>query len=444
MNETMLALLGFVTIIAIVIVLVKNYMGPAMTFITVTFATAVVLMLTGTNSITEIGGFVEAGVNSTSATACMFLFSVLFFGIMSDAGMFDVIISALMKRVGDSLLGVALMTCLITMICHLDGSGAATFLIVVPAMLPIYQKLHMRPTTLLKIMVVSMGAMNLLPWGGPTIRVATILNMDPNVLWKELIPMQLVGLVLGILTAIYCAAAEKKRGAGIDGKLAKEEQPDVTAAAAAAKEKSADARPKLFLFNIAVTLLVIAALICLDVPSYYPFMIGCAAALLVNYPSSKQQSRIIKHHADAAIMMASTLFGAGVFLGMLDESGIMMNMAQLLAGGIPASLGAFLPLIIGVLSVPLSLGFSTDSYFYGILPVLVQLGSQWGVDPLATGIAMVVCRNCATFITPAVPATFLGCGLAGIEIKDHIKANFMWVWGVSIICLIAGMLLGIV
>ena len=42
------------------------------------------------------------------------------------------------------------------------------------------------------------------------------------------------------------------------------------------------------------------------------------------------------------------------------------------------------------------------------------------------------------------PATFLGVGLAGVEIKDHIKKCFFWIWGVSIICLIAGLILGVI
>ena len=57
---------------------------------------------------------------------------------------------------------------------------------------------------------------------------------------------------------------------------------------------------------------------------------------------------------------------------------------------------------------------------------------------------MVVCRNCATFISPVAPATYLGIGLAGVEIKDHIKFCFGWQWGVSILCLVAGLLLGMI
>ena len=142
-------------------------------------------------------------------------------------------------------------------------------------------------------------------------------------------------------------------------------------------------------------------------------------------------------------MMASTILAAGVFLGVLEESEIMVHMANVLASFIPASMGRFLPLIIGILSVPLTLLFCTDSYFFGLLPVLIGIGNEFGVNPAHIAIAMVVCRNCATFISPVVPATFLGTGLAGVEIKDHIKASFFWIWGVSLVCLIAGIVLGV-
>jgi CitMHS family citrate-Mg2+:H+ or citrate-Ca2+:H+ symporter len=117
---------------------------------------------------------------------------------------------------------------------------------------------------------------------------------------------------------------------------------------------------------------------------------------------------------------------------------------MILADFIPQSMGHFMPIIIGVLSVPLTMLFCTDSYFYGLLPVLISVGNSFGVNPVHTAIAMVVCRNCATFISPVVPATFLGIGLAGVEIKDHIKNSFLWVWGVSLVCLVAGLMLGVI
>ncbi len=441
MSEQMLALLGFATIIAIIVLLLRNVTVPAIAFIGVSTVTALILVLTGTYSVSEMGDFVSAGVKGVHSTAALFIFSVLFFGIMSDAGMFDVIIGALLKRVGNNVVGVAMMTCIIAMIAHLDGSGAATFLITIPAMLPVYKKLKMRPTTLLLICVTAMGVMNLMPWGGPTMRAASVLSMDSNLLWMHILPMQAVGMVIALLTAFFWGTVEKKRGAGENSTL-EVEYGDMEEAGSSAS-KTDLARPKLFAVNLIWTLLIIVALIMLKVPAYYIFMVGCVVALLVNYPGAKLQGKIIKSHAGPALTMASTILAAGVFLGVMEESEIMNHMATILAAFIPQSMGRFLPLIVGVLSVPLTLMFCTDSYFYGLLPVLIGVGNQFGVDPIHTAITMVVCRNCATFISPVVPATFLGVGLAGVEIKDHIKTSFFWIWGVSLVCMIAGLILGV-
>ena len=166
MNELMLALLGFATILAIIFLLLKNWTVPALAFAGVTTVTVIVLVLTGTFTVAEMGEYIEAGVAGVYSTAALFIFSVLFFGIMTDVGMFDRIINALMKKVGSNVVGVAVMTCIIAMIGHLDGGGASTFLITIPAMLPVFKKLKMRPTTLLLICITAMGVMNLLPWGG--------------------------------------------------------------------------------------------------------------------------------------------------------------------------------------------------------------------------------------------------------------------------------------
>ncbi|MBE5978684.1 MAG: citrate transporter [Paenibacillaceae bacterium] len=443
MNETMLALLGFATIIMIIVLLLRNVTVPALAFIGVSCVSALILVLTGTFTVKEVGDFIKAGVADVHSTAALFIFSVLFFGIMTDAGMFDSIINALMKKVGHNVVGVALMTCIIAIIGHLDGGGASTFLITIPAMLPIYKKLKMRPTTLLLICVTAMGVMNLLPWGGPTMRAASVLGIEANVLWMRILPMQAVGIVIALFTAFFWGMMEKKRGAGIDSTLEIDDY-EALEESASTSELGDLARPKLLFFNIGLTLLVIYCLVFLKVPSYLTFMVGCVIALLVNYPGAKLQNKIIKSHSGPALMMASTILAAGVFLGVLEQSEIMNHMANILASFIPQSMGRFMPLIIGVLSVPLTMLFCTDSYFYGLLPVLISVGNSFGVDPVHTAIAMVVCRNCATFISPVVPATFLGVGLAGVEIKDHIKNSFLWIWGVSLVCLVAGVALGVI
>ena len=442
MSDTILALLGFATVIAVIVLLLRNVTVPALAFVSVSTITAAILVATGAFTLDEMADFIKEGVKGVHGTAILFIFSVLFFGVMTDAGMFDKIIGALMKKVGNNVIGVTLMTCLIAIIGHLDGGGASTFLITIPAMLPVYKRLHMRRETLLLICVTSMGVMNLLPWGGPTMRAASVLGVEPNDLWGQIVPMQVVGLVLAVGTAIFWGFQEKKRIAKL-GDAAVEDAGKYDDSESEEKNNEL-ARPKNFIFNVILTLAVIIVLVMDIFPSYYVFMVGCALGILVNYRGKKLQNSIIKSHAASGLTMASTIMCAGVFLGVLSKSGIMEKMAIMMAGVIPASMGKFLPVIIGVLSVPLALLFDTDSYFYGLLPVLISVGNQFGVNPAHIAIAMVVCRNCATFISPVAPATYLGIGLAGVEIKDHIKYCFGWQWGVSLICLVAGLILGVI
>lgn len=448
MSEVFVGLLGFACIIAIVVTLFKSKTLPSIAFIVFPMILAAALVLGGYYSWDNVAALIKSGFSSTGPTAALFVFSVLYFGIMTDAGMFDVIIGKLLKLVKDNVVGVCLMTCVIALIGHLDGGGASTFCIVVPAMLPIYKKMHMRATTMLTISVLAMGVLNLMPWAGPTMRAATVLGMEAGALWQTVLPIQAVGIAMSIGVAVVLGLIEKKRGAGLHGRLADIEG-HVVIDETEEKAHNELARPKLFLFNIALTLAVIALLILDIFPSYVPFMLGVAAAILVNYPGAKMQKKIINGHAGPALMMCSTLMGAAVLMGVLVKevegtTSVITCMSGLISSFLPAALGRHLPIVIGILSVPLALAFDTDSYFYGMLPVMIGIGEGFGIPATPIAVAMVVCRNCATFISPMVPATLLGVGLAEVDIKDHIKNSFLWVWGFSFICMIVGIILGII
>ncbi len=448
MSEAVVGILGFITIIAIVVVLFQSRTLPSIAFIVFPTILAIILVIGGYYTFDDIGSLIKSGFSSTGPTAALFVFSVLYFGLMTDTGMFDVIINALMKLVGSSVVGVTMVTCIIALVGHLDGGGASTFCIVVPAMLPVYKRMHMRPTTLLRVAVLSMGILNLMPWAGPTMRAATVLGIQAADLWHTILPIQIFGILLALGHAFLAGVQEKKRGAGLTGKLA-EIEGEVVVEEAAQAQANELARPKLFIVNILLTVGVIAMLIWGAFPDYVPFMLGLAVGLFINYGfTANAHKKIINSHAGPALMMCSTLMGAAILMGILvkDVEGInsvVTCMADLIKMVLPTFLGQHLPIVIGILSVPLALAFDTDSYFYGMLPVMIGIGEGFGINAIHVAIAMVVCRNCATFISPMVPATLLGVGLAEIDIKDHIKASFMYVWGFSILCMIFAIIAGI-
>ena len=101
MSEVVVGLLGFLCITVIVVVLFQSKTLPSIAFITFPSILALLLVIGGYYSFSDIGSLVKSGFSSTGPTAALFVFSVLYFGIMTDAGMFDVIIDKLMKLVTD-------------------------------------------------------------------------------------------------------------------------------------------------------------------------------------------------------------------------------------------------------------------------------------------------------------------------------------------------------
>ncbi|MGH2192718.1 SLC13 family permease, partial [Enterococcus faecalis] len=77
--------------------------------------------------------FIVQGVTAIAPVAGMFVFAILFFGIVTDAGMLDPIISRILKTVGSRPTRIVPGTALLALLIHLDGSGAVTFLITIPA-----------------------------------------------------------------------------------------------------------------------------------------------------------------------------------------------------------------------------------------------------------------------------------------------------------------------
>ncbi len=430
----MAAIIGFAMIILIVFLLLKGKMDPIVVLAVVPTVAALLLGF----GPQEIGGFIKDGIGTTTSNGILFIFSVIYFGVMSDTGMFDVIVNFLVKLAGNNVIAVTVATALIATIAHLDGTTATTVLITIPALYPVYKSMKIDTRILLCLTGACMGVMNLLPWGGPVARAATVLAMDANDLWHILIPIQIAGFIANIIVAVLLGMLAIKWGAG----AGKGEVVEVDVKAQ--EEENALRRPKLLIFNLALTIILIAALSTDFITSYVAFLLALGVALAVNYPDQKLQNKLIKKHAPAALIISGTLFAAGAMVGVLDGTGMLTAMANALMGIIPTFLGKFIHIIFGIFALPLGLCVGTDAYFYGVMPLVMEVGETYGVASLSTAITMVIGKNLALMVSPLVPATFLAIGLTNTELKDHMKFSIPIYWVVSIIMVIIGIILGIV
>jgi len=437
MSTGILALVGFLMVAAIVYGLVQSKITPIPVFVIVSCLAALAVMTPPT----DLFKMINDGVRTTMPIAVLFIFSIVYFCIMNDTGMFDPLVNALVKMAKTNVILVTTATGIIAILGHLDGALASTLLITIPAMLPVYKRLNMRPLTLLVIIGAAMSIMNLLPWGGPVARTAAITKMDINLLWHDLIPLQIVICGVVILFCVLMGIIEKKRGAGLaasgeGGSAAISEKVDPKVAALK--------RPKLVWVNCLLTLAVIALLCFTKIPLYAAFMIGLSIALVINFPNAKDQAARVKAHAGEALPMASILLASGVFLGVLKGTKMIDAMAITLINVIPDFLGPYLHVIMGVFAVPVGMVLGTDSYFFGLVPLAMEVGAKFGVDPVNMAKTMLIGKNYGVLVTPHAATTFLAIGLAGVELKDHLKFCTVWLWGLSIFTLIVAFIMGII
>lgn len=446
----MLAAVGFIMIALIIILLLKEKMSPVAVMILIPTIAAFVV---GTG-IEDLSTYVKDGMDSIKSNAFMFIFSILFFGIMSDVGVFDALVDKLSAWAASNPVKITVSTAIIAIIAHLDGSAAATLLITIPAMLPIYKRLGMRSQTLLTIIAASIGVMNLLPWGGPTVRAATVIGMDPTDLWRKIIPIQILGVVLALGIAVILGLREKKYAiANVNLSKTTEVINVATQSAGSVNEKTGEKKEiderlkKLLPVNIILTVGIIALLMAnslINLPSYYVFMLGTVLGMIINYPNLKDQNGVIKKHAASALTIVATIMAAGVMVGIMDGTGMLDAMAQSIINIIPHSMGKFIHVIFGILGGPIGMVVGTDAYFYGILPPLASVGDAFGIAHIDTAIAMLLGKNCILLLSPMVPATWLGLGLFDdeITIRGHIKASIGWCYGMSLIMLAFGLMFG--
>lgn len=422
----MLALLGFLTVVVLLVVIMSKKMNPVVALIVI----PIIFGLIGGFGF-ELPKFILEGIKSIAPTGTMFIFAILFFGILTDAGTFQPIIDKILAKVGKDPVKITVGTAILAMLVHLDGSGAVTFLVTVPAMLPLYNALGMRKTTLATVVALGAGVMNILPWGGPTLRAATSLKMPVTDLFNPLLIPFLSGIIFVLIVAFYLGKQEKK----IVNFENVEFQKDDT--------NNQKISGTLFLINVLIIIVAIGFLISGKVNPTVVFMVAFSIALMINYPNTKKQKEIIDNHAKEALMMASILFAAGAFIGIMQKSEMITAMSNLLVESIPESLGKYLPILTGVVSMPASLLFDPDSFYFGILPILSNTATQFDIPAFAVGRAAVLGQMTTGFpVSPLTGSTFLLIGLTGVELGEHQKKTIPYAFLATIVMLVVAVITG--
>ncbi|KAE9898428.1 citrate transporter, partial [Enterobacteriaceae bacterium TzEc051] len=196
----------------------------------------------------------------------------------------------------------------------LDGDGSTTYMICVAAMLPLYQRLGMNTLIMTALMLLCSGVMNLTPWGGPTARAASALQVDPSHIFVPMILPMVVSIGWLFFLAYLYGRYEQKRLGVIE--LESHHGDNITVS----KDPEAT-RPHLRKVNMVLTILLMIALIKGILPMSVLFMLAFCIAMLINYPDVDMQKKRIAMHADSILAVVGLIFAAGIFTGILSGTG---------------------------------------------------------------------------------------------------------------------------
>lgn len=429
-----LAIIGFILIIALMYVLIAEKMSPPVAFILFPLIAAVLIGA----DVATISGYIQTGLGSILNTAVLFLFSISFFTLMSEQGLFDPLVDFIIGKVGKNITAIFIAVILVATVAHLDGSGASTYLIAIPAFKPIMDRLNVRPTAFLGTIVGLMAAMNIIPWGGPTIRAASVAQVEVFDLYSFILPAVIFMFILAAGIAVFHSRREKARGAGLNEDLSVSEiAGDVTDEMKTSKG--------LYIFNLVLTLVMLFFLFAdFGFPMYFIFMVAFAIAVFANFRSVKEQGEKIEEFGNNAIVMTMTLFSVGIFIGVIQESGMVEAMAETIINILPGFITPHLHWFLALFSVPLMMALGTDAFYFALLPIIIGIVEPFGISAEAVAATFLLTGTYGTYISPTVAANYVGVALSGTTIGEHIKANLPIMWISSIATLIVATLLGVV
>jgi len=434
-----LAVLGFATLVTFMVVVMRKW---ATALVAIIVTPVFFLLLTGRAA--ELPDMVGSGIETVAPTAILLLFAVLYFGVMMDADLFEPVSRAIIRLSGGDPVRICVGTAILALLVALDGDGTTSYMIICSSFLPIYRRLGINPLVIATISTMALGTISgTTPWGGAATRAISVLNIDATEYFLHMLPAMLMSCATIIALAYLLGRRARRRIS-----------PEHIAEVAAEITAGRDAGPggggttttatrvawKTWVNALlTVTLLVLLVLGVADLVVL--FMLGFVVVLLLNHPRPADQGEVIRRHAANAAPVVMLVLGAGIFTGILTETGMTSAMATSLLATVPEGADGLIPVVSALIGIPLSFFMANDAYFFGIVPVLSETAALHGVPPEEMARAAVI-GQMAHSIGPASAPLWVLLGLVKTNLGDFQRFALGWVVAASLLYVVFAVLTG--
>jgi len=433
MSTTIITIVGFLVTIAFVYLVFTEKMNVQFAFIVIPILGALVLG----HSFTEIKDWVISGVTSNAGTVAYAIFLLLFFQTMNHAGAFDDITNFIVKKFEKNLLMICIAGWLVATVTTLDGAAPSTVVVTIPAMLPIYKKMKIRPLFLGFQVALVCGTLSVVPWSGYNLQYAAALGTDVSSVFYQngMAPAMIVGYVVAFVFMLIMAKQEIKRiETGKNDFLLAEVAAETATVASTVTTRQKKVRP----INLVLIVFLLVCLFTGWINATLVAMIACGLAFVINYPDSKSQQRALQAGAPAALTVAGLFIAAGPYSQIMSQTGMMGGMVNALLSLFPTSVAGILHILLSCIMVPVTFLIGQSTIIYGISPVLANMANA------ASGVTLETFHAVAgTAISPnllastTAPAQYMMLDLlGGVKLKDHAKYSLVWLWAVSIVMML--------
>ena len=441
-----MTILAWLMIAVFMFVVMTKKLSPltALCAIPLVFA-AISLFIPGSpaESWTDLGTWVMDGLGTTANTGILLLFAILYFSIMLDAGLFDPITKKMIEFAKGDPMKVLIATAVVAAAISMNGDGTTTTLVCCAAFLPIYEKLGMKKMNLAVLVILQNTVMNLLPWGGPTARAMAVTEVGGDIL-SYLMPGMIISVLFNIFVVARHMGKQERARLGVH-EFTKAEIDELTNVTD--EEVLAIRRPQNWWFNAIMTVVLIAWLVAgsfieaISLPNQMLFMVGTVLALLVNYPNLKDQSKRIGENGGDAVQVVILIFGAGIFMGLFQGSGMADALAQSLITIIPKQLAGFWGLIVALVSAPGTFFISNDGFYFGVMPALAEAGYVYGFTNLQMALASLM-GQAFHLLSPLTAFIYLLLRLTEQDLGEWQRAAGKWAACIFVIFVVTIMATG--